>query len=79
MSAVRTLARALGVDRVPAGRSARTAALLAATLGFVGAHHWYLGQPRRAAVYAALAWTGIPGLLAAVETVLLVARARAAR
>lgn len=39
------------------------AAWLAAILGGVGAHHFYLEQPKRAWRYALFCWTGVPTLL----------------
>lgn len=50
--------------RMAAVRKSRTRAVwLAALLGGLGAHHFYLGQPRRAWRYVLFCWTGIPTLI----------------
>ena len=51
--------------RVP--RDQTCAVLLAALLGDFGLHHFYLGQPFLGLLYLLFCWTGIPGVLAALE------------
>jgi len=41
--------------------------LLAALLGDLGLHHFYLGQPLVGMLYLLFCWTGIPGVLASLE------------
>ena len=43
------------------------AVLLAALLGDFGLHRFYLGQPVFGVLYLLFCWTGIPGVLAALE------------
>lgn len=48
----------------PVRKSRSRAAWLAALLGGVGAHHFYLEQPDRGWRFAMFCWTGVPTLLA---------------
>ena len=48
-------------------RDQTRAVLLAALLGDFGLHHFYLGQPLPGMLYLLFSWTGIPGVLAALE------------
>lgn len=45
------------------------ALLLASTLGLFGAHRFYLGQRIAGLLYLLFCWTGIPALLALVESI----------
>lgn len=47
-----------------------SAALLAIFLGFIGAHHFYLGNTGRGILYLLLSWTLIPGTIALIEAVI---------
>ena len=51
----------------PVPRDQTCAVLLAALLGDFGLHHFYLGRPTLGVLYLLFCWTGIPGLLAALE------------
>lgn len=50
----------------PVRKSRVRAAWLAALLGGLGAHHFYLGQPQRAWRYVLFCWSGIPTLVGLV-------------
>ena len=50
--------------------------LLAFFLGSFGAHRFYLGQNGLAVVYLIFFWTGIPGLIAFVESFFMPGRVR---
>jgi TM2 domain-containing membrane protein YozV len=54
------------------------AAVLAFAFGAFGAHRFYLGQRGLAALYLLLSWTLVPGLVAIVDFVRLVAMTDAA-
>jgi TM2 domain-containing membrane protein YozV len=62
----------LDLPWTPAGPSRTIAIVLAATVGYVGGHHWYLGDHRRALKYALFFWTMVPILLAIRDAVRLV-------
>ncbi|MFC6786743.1 NINE protein [Halobaculum halobium] len=47
-----------------------SAALLAIFLGFIGAHHFYLGNTGRGILYLLLSWTFIPATIALIEAVI---------
>ncbi|WP_253271303.1 NINE protein [Saprospira grandis] len=47
------------------------AAILAFFLGFIGIHKFYLNRPVQGIFYLLLFWTGIPGFIALVETIML--------
>ena len=53
-------------------KSQTVAALLSAFLGGFGAQRFYLGPIWLAVIYLLLCWTGIPGLIAIVETFIIV-------
>jgi TM2 domain-containing membrane protein YozV len=44
------------------------AVLLAAFLGDFGLHRFYLGQPLAGLLYLVFFWTGVPGVLASLES-----------
>ena len=46
------------------------ALLLASTLGLFGIHRFYLGQRSSGLLYLLFCWTGIPALLALVESII---------
>ncbi|MBK4736223.1 TM2 domain-containing protein [Noviherbaspirillum sp. DKR-6] len=45
-----------------------SAVLLAALLGDFGLHRFYLGQPVAGVLYLLFCWTGVPGVLASLES-----------
>lgn len=45
------------------------ALLLASTLGLFGAHRFYLGHRNAGLLYLLFCWTGVPALLALVESI----------
>jgi len=49
-------------------KSQSVAALLAAFVGGLGIHRFYLSRPISGIFYILFCWTGIPGLIAFVET-----------
>ena len=49
-------------------KSQRVAAVLAAFVGGIGIHRFYLSRPVSGIFYILFCWTGIPGLIALVET-----------
>jgi len=51
----------------PLRKSRRLAAWLAALLGGIGAHHFYLDQPDRGWRFVIFCWTGVPTVLALWE------------
>ena len=51
----------------PVSKGQTRAVLLAALLGDFGLHHFYLGQTSLGVLYLVFCWTGIPGVLAALE------------
>lgn len=53
-----------------------TLLLISPPLGWLGAHHFYLGRKKRAAMYVLLFVTGIPVLLATVDTLILLKKGR---
>ncbi|WCL81183.1 TM2 domain-containing protein [Saprospira sp. CCB-QB6] len=53
-------------------KSKLIAAVLAITLGFLGAHKFYLGRTKQAVLYMTLFWTTIPALLALVDFFVLI-------
>jgi TM2 domain-containing membrane protein YozV/type II secretory pathway pseudopilin PulG len=53
-------------------KSQTVAALLSAFLGGFGAQRFYLGPIWLAIIYLLLCWTGIPGLIAIVDTLIIV-------
>jgi general secretion pathway protein G len=58
-----------GALQNPAPLKSQTAAvLLAAFLGGLGIHRFYLGKPISGVFYMLFCWTGIPSLIACVET-----------
>jgi hypothetical protein len=63
---------ALNLPWTAAGPSRVIAIALAATFGFLGAHHLYLGDRRRALKYAVFFWTTVPIVLAIRDGVRLV-------
>ncbi len=48
-----------------------TAGLLAIFVGYFGAHKFYLGQTGIGVVYLLFCWTGIPGIIALIEGIIL--------
>ena len=48
-------------------RSQTRAVFLAALLGDLGLHRFYLGQPSMGMLYLLFCWTGIPGVIASLE------------
>ncbi len=48
-----------------------TAGLLAIFVGYFGAHKFYLGQIGIGVVYLLFCWTGIPGIIALIEGIIL--------
>jgi len=50
------------------GKSQSVAAVLAAFVGGIGIHRFYLSRPISGIFYILFCWTGIPGLIALVET-----------
>ncbi|WP_194712921.1 TM2 domain-containing protein [Noviherbaspirillum soli] len=52
------------------------ALLLASTLGLFGVHRFYLGQRRAGLLYLLFCWTGIPALLALVESLVYACTSR---
>ncbi len=60
------------VAKTVQSKSQTSAALLSAFLGGFGAHRFYLGPIWLAIVYLLFCWTGIPGLVAIVETFIIV-------
>lgn len=59
-----------GAAPQPRRMKKQTAALLlASTLGWFGAHRFYLGQRSAGLLYLLFCWTGIPALLALVDSI----------
>lgn len=48
-----------------------TAGLLAIFVGYFGAHKFYLGQTGIGVIYLLFCWTGIPGIIALIEGIIL--------
>ncbi len=46
------------------------AAALALIFGFLGAHHFYLGNIRRGILYVCFCWTAIPGIIGFIEGII---------
>jgi TM2 domain-containing membrane protein YozV len=53
-----------------------TLLLISPPLGWLGSHHFYLGRKKRAAMYVLLFVTGIPVLLATIDTLILLKKGR---
>lgn len=53
-----------------------TLLLLSPPLGWLGFHHFYLGNRRRGLAYVLLFLTGIPVLLSAIDTIIILKRGR---
>ena len=53
-------------------KSQTTAAILAAFLGAIGIHRFYLGPIWVGVLYLLFCWTGIPGFIAFIETLIIV-------
>jgi TM2 domain-containing membrane protein YozV len=51
-------------------KSQNVATVLAAFLGGLGIHRFYLNRPVSGIIYLLLCWTGIPSLIASVETII---------
>ncbi|QZY00603.1 TM2 domain-containing protein [Halobaculum rubrum] len=47
-----------------------SAALLAIFLGWIGGHHFYLGNTTRGIIYLLFSWTAIPALLGIIEGII---------
>ncbi|MEO5349240.1 MAG: TM2 domain-containing protein [Magnetococcus sp. YQC-3] len=56
----------------PVKKSQTIAAVLCLFLGAVGGHRFYLGPTWLGVVYLLLCWTGIPSLVAMIETFIIV-------
>lgn len=56
----------------PARKGQTVAAVLCLFLGGLGGHRFYLGPTWLGVVYLLLCWTGIPSLIAMVETFIIV-------
>lgn len=52
-------------------KSQSVATLLAAFLGGIGIHRFYLGKTISGIFYLIFCWTGIPGLIAFIETLVM--------
>lgn len=52
-------------------KSRLVAAILAFFLGSFGVHKFYLGQPGKGVLYLLFCWTFIPGLLAFIQSIIL--------
>ena len=57
-------------------RNSTVAVLLAALLGGVGAHHFYMGNIGLGIVYLIFSWTTVPLFLGLIEAFLMPARVR---
>lgn len=53
-------------------RSQTVALLLAALLGSLGIHRFYLGKPVSGVLYLLFSWTGVPGVVAIVEVFFMI-------
>ena len=53
-------------------RSQTVAGLLAALLGSLGIHRFYLGKPVSGVLYLLFSWTGVPSMLATVEVFFMI-------
>ena len=52
------------------GKDRTTTALLALFLGWIGAHHFYLGNTGRGVIYLVFSWTLIPAIVGFVEGII---------
>ncbi len=67
------LARGSAARLAPASKSKVVAVLLALFLGGIGIHKFYLGQIAAGVVYLVFCWTLIPGVIALVELIVMLA------
>ncbi|HEY9677457.1 MAG TPA: NINE protein [Drouetiella sp.] len=56
-------------DSLPDGRNKQTAVILAAVLGGVGAHRFYLGEKLSGITYLLFCWTGVPVIIGWFEAI----------
>lgn len=56
-------------DQLPEARQKQTAIILAATLGIIGAHKFYLGEKVPGAIYLCCCWTLVPALVGWFEAI----------
>ncbi len=57
-------------SRTASGKNRLTAALLAILLGWIGAHHFYLGNTGLGILYLLFCWTGITAIIGLIEGII---------
>jgi len=63
---------------IASGRNRTVAALFALLLGWMGVHKFYLGQTTQGVLYLLFCWTGVPLIIAIIESIVLFSMSDAA-